>query len=139
MAAIYYIANARAPLIQDSPAHVAGTQYSIDVKLSGYTPTIDQDRTQFVALSGDVETKLRRATEIIPVRLTWPDADNAQMEEFLYSVVSGEPFIFDAFGTVAAADAPVNVIDVSGAISITPLQFKQAPYRAVNLTLRPVA
>lgn len=140
MAAITYTANARAPLITDSPAHVAGVSYSFDVKLRAYQTTIDQPKTQHVSLNGNTETVLMRATKILQATFIWPPSLNPSMEEFLFSVAGGETFIFDPFGTVASADDPINVVSVTGnSLAIGVMQpFLQEPWRSVNIDMRPV-
>ena len=140
MSAITYTANARAPLITDSPAHVAGASYSFDVKLRAYQTIIDQPKTQHVSLNGNTETVLMRATKVLQATFIWPPSLNPSMEEFLYSVAGGETFVFDPFGTVASADDPLNVVSVTGnSLQIGVMQPHLAsPWRTVSLALRPV-
>lgn len=138
MSAIIYTASARAPLITDSPAHVAGTAYSFDVKLRDFTTTIDQPKTQRVSLAGHVETTLRRAVKVYNITLIWPDTLNETMEEFLFSVAGGESFSFDPFGTVASADDPITVVSVDANLNIGRMQHGQTPWRSVSMKFRPV-
>jgi len=139
MAAITYTAVDRGALVTDSPAHTAGTQYSIDVILHAYQTTIDQPKTQHVSLGGHVETVLRRATKVYDIQLIWPHSQNDQIEEFLFSIAGGESFAFSPFGNVGdSPDLAFNVVSVSSNLQITPLQISSTPYRSVNMTLRPV-
>lgn len=138
MAAITYTANARAPLITDSPAHVAGTPYEIDLKLQGFSEQIETPKSAHVAISGHVETVLKRAVKVYSVQFIWPHTENADVEEFLYSVAGGEIFSFDPYGTAAVADAPVDVVCMDTNYSIGRMSHGSTPWRMVALTLRPV-
>lgn len=137
MAAISYTANSRAPLVA---GHIAGTSYSIDVKLRSYQTVIDQPKIQHVSLNGNTETVLKRATKILAATFIWPNSLNPNMEEFLFSVAGGETFVFDPFGTVAVADDPMDVTSIVGnSLNIGVLQpFEQNPWRSVSMQMRPI-
>lgn len=136
MAGIIYTASSRAPLITDSPAHVAGTQYSIDLKLQQFTEAIDTPKSTHVSLGGNVETVLRRANKTMQTGFIWPDADNADIEEFLYSIAGGETFSFDAYGTIAVPVNAIDVICVNDGFSMGRLTHGDEPWRSVALSLR---
>ena len=138
MSAITYTANARAPLITDSPAHVAGTDYSIDVKLRNYNEKIEAPKSAHVSLGGNVETVLQRSSEAYAIVLIWPHSLNNDIREFLYSVAAGETFSFDAYGTVASPDNPIDVVCMNSEYNIGRLSHGEDHWRSVSLTLRPV-
>ena len=138
MAAITYTANARAPLVTDSPAHVAGNSYSIDVKLQAYNTQLEQPKTQHISIGGAVETVLRRVSPVHTITLIWPDTLDDSMNEFLYSVAAGENFSFDAYGTVAVPDNAVNMFSVSSNLDIGRMTHGSTPWRSVTMKLRPV-
>jgi len=139
MAAITYIAHARAPLMTTpSPDHTAGTGYSFDVKLKALSESLDQPKNQHISLAGQVETVLMRASKVISITLIWPHSEHEQLMEFLYSIAGGEQFTFDPYGTVASPDDPLQVVSVSGSLNIMPMDITQNPWRSVNLSLRPV-
>ena len=137
MAGIIYTAGARAPLITDSPAHVAGTAYSIDIKLQAFTEVIDAPKTSHVSLGGNVETVLRRASKAMSAVLIWQNDDNNDMEEFLYSIAGGETFSFDAYGTIAVPVNVINVVCLNEGFSIGRMSHGSTPWRSVSLSLRP--
>lgn len=136
MSAITYTANSRAPLVTDSPAHVDGTQYSIDVKLQQFTEAVEAPKSVHVSIAGNTETVLKRAAKIINIVLIWPNTLNADMEEFLYSISAGETFTFDPYGVVGVPDDPVNVVCMNDAFSIGRMSHGNTPWRSVGLTLR---
>lgn len=140
MAAITYTAVDRGTLNTTvSPAHTEGTEYSIDVKLQAYSTGIDQPKTQHVSIGGSVETVLMRATKVHSIILIWPDTSNADMEEFLFSVAAGEIFSFSPYGDVGdSPDVSFQVVSVDGNLSINRMTHGSAPWRSVNMTLRPV-
>jgi hypothetical protein len=117
---------------------VAGTAYDIDVKLQGFTEQIETPKTSHMALSGRVETVLQRAVKIYNIVLIWPNSSNADIEEFLFSVAAGETFSFDPYGTVASADAPVDVVCTNTGYNIGRMTHGSTPWRSVSLTVRPV-
>lgn len=134
MAAITYTADFRANLVT---GHSVGTAYSIDVKLKAYSTALDAPKTVHVALNGSVETVLRRATRVITATISWPDTLNANVEEFLWSIAAGEIFQFDAYGSVATPDEPIDVVSVNKGFNMMPIQRIQATTRSITLTLRP--
>jgi len=139
MAAITYTANSRAPLVATSPAHTAGTDYNIDVKLQAFNEGIDIPKSTHVSLGAQVETVLQRASNVYSMTLIWPYTLDDDMREFLYSVAAGESFTFDAYGTVAVADNPLSVVCLNDSYSITRLQHGKDHWRGVSLTIRPTA
>ena len=137
MAGIIYTANARAPLITDSPAHVADTEYSFDVKLQAFPESIDAPKTVHTAIAGNVETVLKRATRVMSIVLIWPNTINADMDEFLFSIAGGETFSFDAYGTIAVPDNAIDVVCTNNAFGIGRISHGSTPWRSVSMTLRP--
>ena len=136
MSAITYTANSRAPLITDSPAHVDGTQYSIDVKLQQFIEAVEAPKSTHVSIAGNTETVLKRAAKIINIVLIWPNTLNADMEEFMFSIAGGESFSFDAYGVVGVPDDPINVVCMNDGFSIGRMSHGSTPWRSVSLTLR---
>ena len=134
MASLEYVAASRATLVA---THVVGTSYQIDVKLKQFSEAMDSPKTMHIALNGSAETVLRRATEVITATISWPDAINANMKEFLWSVAAGEIFQFDAYGTVASPDDPIDVIMINPSASMAPIQRIQTPTRTLTLNMRP--
>ena len=139
MAAITYTANARAPLVVDSPAHVAGTAYSIDVKLQQYAAGIDAPKTVHVSMGGPIETVLQRALNTMVAVFIWDHDLNNDMDEFLFSIAGGEPFDFDPYGTVAVPDSVVSVVCTNNVFNIVRMSHGETPWRTVSLNLRPFA
>lgn len=142
MAAITYTANARAPLITDSPAHTAGTAYSFDVKLQAFSETIETPKTIHTSLAGGIETVLQRSTRIYQAVFIWPDSNNGNMEEFLFSVAAGETFAFSPYGSVGdSPDLAFDVVCINAAqYQIGRLQQQgSTPWRSVSLSMRPRA
>jgi hypothetical protein len=137
MAAITYTANSRAPLVTDSPAHTAGTDYSIDVKLRAYGESIETPKSSHISLGGNVEEVLQRASDVYSAVLIWPPTLNASMREFLYSVAAGEVFTFDPYGTVASADDPASMVCMNTSYNIGRLTHGKEHWRSVSLTIRP--
>ena len=138
MAGITYTANSRAPLISDSPAHQAGTDYDIDIKLQGYIENFDTPKQVHVSLNGNVETVLRRASRQMKATFIWPNTLNAQMEEFLFSVAGGESFTIDPYGTVASPDNVLNVVCTNPGFNIGRMSHGSTPWRSVTLSLRQI-
>jgi hypothetical protein len=136
MAGITYTANARAPLVTDSPAHLAGTSYDMDVKLQGYVENFDVPKQVHVSLGGNVETVLRRASRQMQATLIWPDSQNAQMEEFLLSIAAGETFSLDPYGTIASPVDAQDVICVNSSLNIGRMSHGSSPWRSITLSLR---
>lgn len=137
MAGIIYTANARAPLITDSPAHVAGTQYSIDVKLQNHVVSVETPKSAHVSIGGNVETVLKRAAKTITAVLIWPNSENADIEEFLFSVAGGETFSFDPYGTIASPDDAQDMVCMNTSYNIGRMSHGSSPWRSVTLSLRP--
>lgn len=135
MASVTYTAASRATLVA---SHVVGTSYSIDLKLRSFGTSLDMPKTVHAPLNGAPETVLRSATRIISASLSWPDANNEDVEEFLWSIAGGELFTFDAYGTVASPDDPLDVMIVNRSISMAPIQRIKATSRIISLTMRPL-
>jgi len=135
MAVIEYTAADRADLVT---GHTVGTNYQILVKLISYSMSVDQPKTMHTALNGRVETVLKRATKIYSATVSWSDAINANMEEFLFSIAGGELFSFDPYGTIVTPDQPLEVVSInSQQYGISPIQRSSTPARRVMLTMRP--
>lgn len=138
MAGLIYTADARAPLVADSPEHTAGTSYSIDVKLQQYIESIDTPKTVHTSLGGNVETVLKRASSKSSIVLIWPSTQNSDMDEFLYSISGGEQFILDAYGTIAIPDNQINVVCIDQIFNIGRMTHGSTPWRSVRMSLRRV-
>lgn len=136
MAGIVYTAVDRGQLITDSPAHVAGTDYSIDVKLQQFVEAVEAPKSVHVAIAGNVETVLKRTAKVMSTVFIWPDSENADVEEWLYSIAAGEVFIFDAYGTIAAPDNAISAICMNDNFSFGRMTHGSTPWRSVALTLR---
>ncbi len=107
MSVITYTAHARAPLIS---GHTAGTSYSFDIKFRTYDRTINSPKTQHRALDNTIETVLKDVNQDLSVVIgAYGDSEQAQIDEFIYSVAGGEQFTIDLNGTAATPDAPVSV------------------------------
>ena len=139
MSAIYYIATSRADLIQDSPAHVAGTQYSFDIGMNEYLTEIETPNKQIVTLGGQVETILYRVGEVITTRLgPFAHSERPQIKEFIYSIAAGDIFQFDPWGSVASEDEKINVVSINSAYSEERITHGATPLRWLTMTLRKV-
>jgi len=134
VASLTYTVGDRATLVA---GHAVGESYSIDVKLRSFQESMDAPKTQHVSMSGLTETVLRRATKIINATITWPDLIDDNMQEFIWSTAGGELFTFDAYGTVALPDDPIDVISVNGNIQMMPIQRIKATSRMLTLNMRP--
>ena len=139
MAGIIYTAVDRGQLITDSPAHTAGTSYSIDVKLQDMQESIETPKTAHVSMGGTVETVLKRTAKIITTTFIFPNDENADVEEWLYSVAAGETFSFDAYGTIAVPDNAINVVTVNAEYQMGRMTHGSTPWRSVTMTLRVVS
>jgi len=107
MSAITYTAHARATLIS---GHTAGNSYSFDVKIRAYDRTINSPKTQHRSLDNTIETILKRVDQGLSITIgAYGESDQAQIDEFVYSVAGGEAFTVDLNGTAATPDAPVSV------------------------------
>ena len=137
MSAITYTAVDRGTLITDSPAHIAGNQYSIDVKLQQFSESIDMPKSTHVSIGGNIETVLQRASNLKNIVLIWPDQEDTDMQEFLYSIAGGETLSFDAYGTVSVADDPVDVVCMNTSFAIGRMTHGKVHWRSVALVLRP--
>jgi hypothetical protein len=135
MAAIYYIAHARAPLIG---GHTATTSYSFDVKLREYLPAGDAPKTQHVSLGGTVETVLKGFNTVTSVVLIWPDSNDANMQEFLASVAGGETWALDPYGSVAVPDVTIDFVTMGQSYAPARMSHGETPWRSVALSLREV-
>lgn len=128
MSAIIYDAVDRGDLIS---GHTAGTEYSFDVPLKTFNRSIKRKQNSAVSLSGRRITTLHHikntyTVETIPLNGA---TDLANMREFLTSVVGGEQFTIDAYGTVATpnnqqeviliGDINENLVDVTGFYSFS--------------------
>lgn len=136
MAGIIYTAVDRGFLITDSPAHVDGTQYSIDVKLKDYIESIETPKTAHVSLGGKTETVLKRSQKVISATFIWPSSENAEIEEWLTSVAAGEVFSFDPYGTIASPDNASDVVYTGKEYRITRISHGSAPWRQVTFSMR---
>ena len=134
MAAIEYTAGARAPL---KTGHSVGTQYSIDVKLRGFGESFDFSKSTVISLAGNVETILKRSARGYSITLSWPNTQNADMEEFLFSVAAGEIFSIDPHGTVAVPDHPVDVVMMNNVVPIQRMTRVTTKHRKCTITVRP--
>lgn len=139
MGAIYYTANSRANLIQDSPAHTAGTEYSFDVKINAWNTNIETPNRQIVTLGGQVETILYRTGKVVQARFgPYPNSEQAQIEEFLLSIAGGEIFQVDPEGSVATPDELINVISIGSGFDEERIDHGFTPNRYISMVLRRV-
>jgi hypothetical protein len=137
MAAITYTAQSRAPLITTtSPVHADGESYSIDVKLQAFNAQIEIPKSVHVAIAGNSETVLTRSVKIYSATFIWPDTLHPEMEEFLFSIASGEPFELDPFGSVSSADSPIVVKSVDSSYNYGRMTSGSTPWRSVSMILR---
>lgn len=105
MAAITY--TARRSLV---PGHVEGEEYSLEVAMSAIDPTTDAERDDHVALDGTTESLLTRIDKLWRFRtIPLEEPVAAQMREFLDSVLGGEAFVIDPYGTIADPIQPLTV------------------------------
>lgn len=137
MSAVKYIAVDRGQLIvTTSPNHTEGTEYSIDVKLSAFSEVIEAPKSTHVSMGGNVETVLQRTTRVYSTVFIWPHTDNENIEEWLYSVAGGEPFILDPYGKVATIDNELSVVCANADFTFGRMTHGNAPWRSVSLSLR---
>lgn len=136
MSRVTYKAHERAPLITASPAHTAGTDYSIDVKCIEFLTNIETPQSAAVAIGGKVETVLSRAQNTHSASFIWPDTEDDDVQEWLFSVAGGEEFTFDPYGTVAVPDNLLLVKYVGQGMNITRLTHGKEHWRGVTLPLR---
>lgn len=98
--------------------HGAGTSYNLETDAEKIDPVRKVVGSSGVALDGTSEGVIDRIergwsvqTDIIE------EADRPLWEEFIDSVAALESFIFDAYGTTAAADNPQTVLLEQGSDS----------------------
>lgn len=90
--------------------HTAGVSYSVDFDADVLQPNFPQKVDHVEALDGSRDTLLWNVRETWSVTVTAIAA--AQLNawlEFLQSVVGGESFTFDPYGTAAAPVSPLTV------------------------------
>ena len=137
MASIVYTAHERAPLITTtSPAHTASSSYGFDVKLQHFEVSMEFPGTQHVSMSGIVETILRRSTDLYLVTLVFPNSLLDDVREFLYSVAGGETFQFDAEGSIATPDNPVDMVMASRTVPQIRISHGFSSWRTVTFNVR---
>lgn len=97
--------------------HSADTEYEFDVNVSGYDRTSKPNSETSVSIDQSaVQTLLHGIEESYAIRtIPLPDTSTKalQMREFLDSVVSGEDFTVDLYGTVSTIDDPI-IVTLSG-------------------------
>ena len=116
MSAITYTANARASLIS---GHVAGTDYTFEIKARAHDRGRNIRSSQVSALSGTLETTLEGIDGVLSLTLG-SVADGAEMDqvyEWFDSVAGGEIFLFDLNGTASQQDNPIALILTSNKLS----------------------
>lgn len=109
MSAIIYDAVDRGDLIS---GHTEGTEYSFDYLLRTFNRSTKRRQNTVVSLSGRRVTTLHHIKSSYTVE-TVPENDAtslANMREFLTSVVAGEEFTIDVFGSVATPDNPRSFV-----------------------------
>lgn len=90
--------------------HVAATQYSIDFEAEVLSPDYPQSIEHVEALDGSRDTLLWSVAEVWSVVADEVHNDSMPIWlEFLHSVVGGESFTFDPYGTVAVPVSPMTV------------------------------
>lgn len=93
--------------------HTAGFSYSMDVGMTGADWSYDTNRYDNKSLGGVRQSYLAAIEEtydltLLPVMER--SAEHLQIREFIASVIGGESFTFDRFGTVADPDDPVEYL-----------------------------
>lgn len=100
--------------------HTAGSTYSFDLACSAYNRTFNAERSQSRSLSGISETLLARIDtgyKITSTLLVENSAAHLQLREFLSSVLGGESFMFDRYGSVATPVSATQCEIVSDSLS----------------------
>ena len=92
-----------------APGHTLGVDYSIDFNARELSPKDDPKMTESVSISGRTQTTVEREEERFMLQsdqLLVGSIAYANLLEFLKSVNQGEPFTFDAYGSVLSPDNP---------------------------------
>lgn len=90
--------------------HVVATQYSIDFEAEVLSPDYPQNVGHIEALDSSRDTLLWSVSEVWSVVVE--EIHHSAMPiwlEFLHSVVGGEQFVFDPYGTAAVPVSPMTV------------------------------
>lgn len=91
--------------------HTVETVYTINLRLNALEPSKKVRRSEQLSLSAKSENLLwhnKRTWQATTAALRGDE--RALVREFLESVIGGEPFNFDEFGSANAPDRPVNVV-----------------------------
>lgn len=91
--------------------HTAGTVYDLEFAASVINHARDTEKKTNIAKSGATVTLLHRIDKLIEVKSAIvAQAERPAWEEFIDSVLGGESFSIDPYGTVAVPDQPRSVI-----------------------------
>lgn len=120
----------------NAPYRVVGTQYNLDWILEAADNSMTVDSDVVISLGGQQETIERRRDKRLDITIgSVLHTEKPTLENFLHSIQAGETFSVDVYGSVASADAPVNVIADHG-YSIR--RVNNSNIYAVSLSLREV-
>jgi hypothetical protein len=109
MSAFNYIAVDRGGLVA---GHSELTEYSFNYPLAKFDRAVARSQSTAVSLSGVRATTFHNIEHRLTVA-TAPENDPemlAQMREFLQSIVAGESFTIDAYGTVLTPQSPQTYV-----------------------------
>ena len=91
--------------------HVQGTAYTIQLRCRAFEPVKRVRKSASVAIAGNTETIVLsnfNLRDVVTKNLNSGDRDIVR--EFLESVIEGETFTVDEFGTPNAPDLPASAI-----------------------------
>lgn len=91
--------------------HVEDTEYTIDLRCNDIVPGKDVGKSESRAMDGSTETVAWRNLQtwnIVTAAVVGDEHD--LVLEFLESVLFGETFTFDEFGSASSADNPITVV-----------------------------
>jgi len=108
MAVFTYTAVDRGDL---AGGHSEGTEYSIELPLSEWSPIKKKDEVVTRSLSGIKSTVLHNIAKKYSFRTVSTDDQSIidGMEELFDSVAAGEIFSIDPYGSLASPDNPIDV------------------------------
>ena len=113
--------------------------WSKDLSLSSLNESWPLKTNEQTAIDGTPETifhRQDRAWTMTTGLISTADLTDAYWYEFLASVYAGETFTFDALGTIASPDDPVDVILVQGSIVIN--REGQTDYHRISFGVREI-
>ena len=123
--------------------HTAGLAYDVESEMQVLAPASKENAKTHVSLDGSSETLLHRVEDtwqLTTVPLSdLADSDFEKFKEFLTSVMGGEQFTFDAYGTVASPDNVQNSKYIAGSYKpqrVSNISQSSAGVFAVSFRLR---